>query len=365
MLWHLAILSFGSASVLYRSNHGTQASSGSLLLTRQVDEPLPEDPPSCRPACTSLGCGAGDSCSIDDPQDETDELLKRSLGLNWAFSLNNATDADGTLTKRLFTYTAGETDPERYTGDRPPTNDEANSYLPVVIAGNEKLNFGNRLKLMTGKNEAACSKQREFKDKPFQIVTSDVFGCTVALLISNRAVWAAHFWEIYSNNVGEDGLGADIPEDPAFDDRVLKFIRGETVDVPAAGEGDYLPPSGPSPNAKFFNKLDTDETTLVIFTPLKDGAEYSLENIHFKNHYGPEGELVKAFKTLLGATPKIEVIPYRAVDLNTEGELLDTTARGHVVFQYDPNSDGNGKKAWRCFLESRFAYKDLSAIQSS
>ncbi|KAI0097519.1 hypothetical protein GGR51DRAFT_566483 [Nemania sp. FL0031] len=49
------------------------------------------------------------------------------------------------------------------------------------------------------------------------------------------AVWAAQFWENYSNGLDDEQLGADIPNDPAFDDGVLKFMRGETVDAPAPG----------------------------------------------------------------------------------------------------------------------------------
>jgi len=29
------------------------------------------------------------------------------------------------------------------------------------------------------------------------------------------------------------------------------------------------------------------------------------------------------------------------------------------LFQYDPNSDGKGKKAWRLFIEGRVMYKDI------
>ena len=108
-----------------------------------------------------------------------------------------------------------------------------------------------------------------------------------------------------------------------------------------------------------FNNAESDETRLYIFTPVQYRTEISLDNLRFPNHYGPEGEVVRTVNTLLGTNPMVEIVPYDRVNFREEENLLDTTSRGHVVFQYDPNSDGNGKRAWRLFLENRFDYKEL------
>lgn len=135
--------------------------SGNLLFARQADDPDPPDSPLCLPACTSLSCGGTDFCEVQDPQDE---VLKRSLDLDWAFSFNNATNADGTLSKRLFTYKAGSTDSNDYTGDTRPTNDQANTYLPMVVAGNDKVNFGARLATVRSKFPNHRDKGRNTRD---------------------------------------------------------------------------------------------------------------------------------------------------------------------------------------------------------
>lgn len=328
-----------------------------------------DQPPNavCVAPCTSESCGGADFCSPNP------DLEARSLSLpdwgqesSWALSFRsfrNTSHQDGDLDKRLFTYKAGSTNQDDYTGDTEPTEPEAVKYLFAVSDGEEINNFGNQLRLVSATgDERAVSKQREFKNLPFQIVSQGVYGCTVVVLVSNRGVWASHLWEIYSSGTAQDELGADNANDPAFDDRVLKFMRGQAVSSPAPGDPEhpYITPSGPGIKADFFNKVESDQTTLYIITAMREGsATYAPENINQPTHYGKDGDVVKTVTAILGHKPRVVIVPYwRANPYDPdEAPLFETTTRGRMLFQYDPNSDGNNKKAWRMFIENRFDYK--------
>lgn len=69
----------------------------------------------------------------------------------------------------------------------------------------------------------------------------------------------------------------------------------------------------------------------------------------------------KAFRDRLGRQPKVYRVPYKRLDYRKpEEEALENKSnRGMHLFQYDTDSDGKGKKAWRIFNEMRYMVKDV------
>ncbi|KAI8954476.1 hypothetical protein F4801DRAFT_533345 [Xylaria longipes] len=331
------------------------------VIGRQDD--LPEDSALCIPSCELGTCGNGGSCSIGSM------LLKRNLGLD---SIFNSSDHEfvGALEKRLFTYTPGSTDEKDYTGRTAPKLSQVNGYIPAVDNGGEDGYFHAPLptiELDGGGgivDERAVSQQVAFGDDPFQIISTNVYGCTVIVVASTRGVWMTHLWESYSNGKDSEGNNLDTPGDPAFGQRVLMFLKGDQVSNPAPnGYKDYIAPRGPGIDTNLYNNKRTDQTTVFIFTPCKPEYDTPSEGcLKYPNRYGRNGEVVKTIGEIFGVRrPKVALVPY--VPLNTndprQSAELGTNNRGAALFQYDPNSDGNGKKAWRLFLEKRFDYLEV------
>lgn len=145
------------------------------------------------------------------------------------------------------------------------------------------------------------------------------------------------------------------------------FLAGQPVTDPSPnGYKDYVAPSGPGIDVNMFNNKATDQTNVFIFTPTKAGTSRAdmtnLQNLKYYNRYGPGGEVVKTIAGIFGVrSPRVTLVPYRPLDTSTpaQSEQLGTDSNGVALFQYDPDSDGNGKRAWRLFLEARVYYQDL------
>jgi hypothetical protein len=147
--------------------------------------------------------------------------------------------------------------------------------------------------------------------------------------------------------------------DPIFVDRVIKHLRGQPVNNPAPSSyRAYIPPIGPGIDASLFN-ADSDETYLYIMTPIarniKDEKSKLLE-------YPIRARAIAtAVKRHIGKTPETVESPYLRLNYNLPEEeaLENRSRRGMALFQYDPNSDGNGKRAYRLFLEEKFRDMEL------
>jgi hypothetical protein len=77
--------------------------------------------------------------------------------------------------------------------------------------------------------------------------------------------------------------GKDTLDDPAFDDRVLKFLKGVEVTNPAMNErSGYSQPVGPGITADYYeNRLDN--TIAYIFTPIPDDETAGSQNLLYEN----------------------------------------------------------------------------------
>jgi hypothetical protein len=174
-------------------------------------------------------------------------------------------------------------------------------------------------------------------------------------------------WESYSNGKDADGSNLVAAGDPAFNQRVLMFLQGQAVANPLPnGYTAYIAPTGPGINANLFNIKATDQTTVFIFTPVKAGtAKADMNNansLKYKDRYGADGEVRNTIGAIFGdSRPRVTIVPYMPLNTNDPAQAAQfgTDARGNVLFQYDPNSDGNGQKAWRLFMEGRVFYKNI------
>ncbi|KAF2734822.1 hypothetical protein EJ04DRAFT_512249 [Polyplosphaeria fusca] len=349
----LLLVSFGAASPWH-----LREAEVSALFARQDET----DPPSCSTSCDIDTCGGG-TCSVaglslnSRSVDDLGVLLESLAFINVTRAYGNGKELhvdSRELSKRIWRFDPASNTP---VGDTEPTTAEVDTYVPAVFNGREDTYFGSPLFLSAG-DERAYSQQVEFGNRPFQIMTGGIHGCMTVMLVSNRAVWAAHFWESYSH--GKPNLDTPATE-PAFVDRVLKFIKGEEVKNAAPSTyKPYITPTGPAPNPDWFNG-DNDETQLFISTPIADGQK--LENPNAKLKYPTRVTAMESeFRRRIGKKPKAVRIPYMRLDYSKPAEkaLENRSNRGMHLFQYDPDSDGKGKRSWRIFMEARYTVKNLS-----
>jgi hypothetical protein len=172
----------------------------------------------------------------------------------------------------------------------------------------------------------------------------------------------AHFWESYSHRGVRDSEPKDEPAtDPLFVERIIKFIRGEAVSKPTPGYKPYITPTadGGAIKPDLFNGAD-DETMLFISTPIAEGASISARRPKLK-YEKRVGEMEKAFKSVIGKTPQIFRVPYQRLNYNDPADeaIVNKANRGMHLFQYDPSSDGKGKRSWRLFNEARYKVHNL------
>ena len=171
-----------------------------------------------------------------------------------------------------------------------------------------------------------------------------------------------HLWESYSNGKDADGKNLVGPNDAAFNQRVRMFLKGQAVTNPLPnGYKDYIAPTGDGIDANLFNNGRSDQTTIYIYTPYDRSKPGQV--LKYDARYGPNGEVKDTIGEILGNNrPKIVMLPYTPLDTGdpVEREQLGTNSRGCVLFQYDPNSDGNGKRAWRLFAEKGYFTKAIT-----
>lgn len=146
--------------------------------------------------------------------------------------------------------------------------------------------------------------------------------------------------------------GKDTLDDPAFDDRILKFLKGVEVTNPAMNEkSGYIQPVGGGITADYYTNR-RDNTLAYIFTPIPDTDTAGSQNLLYTKRVNKL--IVPTLMDILSVRkPKVIAVPYERVSIGEEDQL-DTTQRGKVLFQFDPNSDNNGRRAWRLFMENRY-----------
>ncbi|KAL8893446.1 MAG: hypothetical protein Q9192_005253 [Flavoplaca navasiana] len=168
-----------------------------------------------------------------------------------------------------------------------------------------------------------------------RIGTEELIGCNVVVAISDKEVWMGHFVE--DTGFGQHDL--DTPKgQQGFRDNVLAGISGTAT-------GKY--PTIKSEEARLNPKIGTasrrpKSVVVWIITGQHNGNE---------RMYPDEVELMQAeLKKTLSLDKDPKVHQYEVVE--GKDPRFDTEALGTVLFEYDPNN--NGQKSWRLL-----AHKDL------
>ncbi|KAF2150412.1 hypothetical protein K461DRAFT_269867 [Myriangium duriaei CBS 260.36] len=288
------------------------------LLFSRADEcaPIPAtwDPetPRCIKLCSPSTCGASSS-----PSKRDDYIAQVSDGArNSSFSLE----------KRMQDYITQGYLPA-YLGQ----NLHGGPYASIYGAplGRE----GSPLPLITG---GTGTWHAPYDGAPFALGTAGFHGCTGIVIVSNRAVFMAHTWEVPSWTGDQSTFKAD----------VLDYFNGE---IPSG--------SAPALTTSLFNQPG-DNTKIHIFHPRV------FNSVYVDSQYKQKLALLRA--VLLNALPQASIATYNynrlnynsALDLNAAGtstysdyQMSLTTERGGILFQYDPRGTDDGQQDWRLFME--------------
>ena len=186
----------------------------------------------------------------------------------------------------------------------------------------------------------SSSEFKKFGNVPFNIGTKDLCGCTCLFLVSDQAVYAAHYYE-------------DIAFNPrGFQRQVKDFLRSPCSWV--SGE-EQLRYKGLQQVKKYFPE---DTTDAFIMTPAKEIGEdrnglpgYDTTKAQYKQRMdGQESyisQLQNIVRDMIGVKPEVHV--YEAAEKEKEGAKLDYTVSGRGLFQYDPQGPGEV----RLFFENK------------
>ena len=161
---------------------------------------------------------------------------------------------------------------------------------------------------------------------PINIGLSGLCGCSGLIVMSEAAVYFAHYFEDLSFDSGDVEFPAD------FQSQVIDFLNNGLTDQPA------VQISLAANAASFQNQAGA---SAFIMTPLKEGGT------------GPEypdqiAQLSTTVAQITGLTPTVLI--YDPLDCTSE-ELL-TDARGAALYQYDPvNQAVAPQKGFRFIFE--------------
>ncbi|USP74609.1 uncharacterized protein yc1106_01883 [Curvularia clavata] len=366
LLWLSVALSFAYSKAI----PSAESPQLDLLISRQNGQ-LPREV--CWSTCElSSGCGGG-FCSIGSLLARSDPVSSVAANV----SIEHLDVDENPLHRRTFRYSSDQRDPPTR---KRPTKGQSKSYVVPILnqEGPRDTYFGPLLSLfhdrgLSSADERAVSVQREFGSEQFQIGTNALMGCTIVILVSKTHVWMSHLWEAYSNG------GDDSNSNRAFDERVVDFIKGRTVTNPAASpimqnepwrledpkkKNDfkvYIPPSTPGIDPNVFKSERGSQVSLYIMAPTIREATSNDFPLRYPNHVA---SIKNAIKEQLGGK-KPSTYEYKYVTLDPDNVPADEkkmyeTTRGTALFQYDPDSDGRGKRAWRLWLEDTFFTVDLS-----
>ena len=99
-----------------------------------------------------------------------------------------------------------------------------------------------------------------------------------------------------------------------------------------------------------------DQTQLFVITPVE-----SISNLRFQARCREKGEAVNTIQEIINARKAtLRITPYKPRD--PKDPLVGTDSKGNAIFQYDPDRDGKGTRAWRLFLGDQHIKMILSLI---
>ncbi|KAM0597072.1 hypothetical protein ACHAPH_003346 [Verticillium nonalfalfae] len=315
----------------------------------------------------STGCGSGaSSCSIFDKRDyATEASTPQSAG----YTLWNET-AQEYVQVSSDEYTA-ELIERSVLVKRWDENDKKgwnrasigkylfNQFHPQ---GKPVEKFGKTRSIVTGFDMATVSQQATFnaKTKPFQLGSGGLHGCTVLTIISRRAVYMAHYWEVHALN-RDDDLSDGSQGLANFQSRVEFTLTGDKRKDSAT--------KGVGVRWDWFNK-DGDNTRILIMSPYKDEfkpptARYKTrkQDLEYPNKVQEIINLLKVEGRIPNAAAVIQ--GYQRLNYSWDRNALenvgpdandvDRSERGIACFQY------NGDKTYRLFYE-HVMYWDTDSV---
>lgn len=186
----------------------------------------------------------------------------------------------------------------------------------------------------------------------FSLGTAELCGCTTLIIISRRGVYMGHYWESISFNPDKVWLDHYGDKDKCFEKTV---IDGLTSGVRSGGSQEQVSLKGQASKIedqyiKAYLMIPTESNNDVVdgyrdrWTQMKDTVNEFVPTINTPPLPPPPGTVPPP-----GPAPKNRWTEVKYDALNNENPLLQTTARGRVLFKFDPNE--NGKKRAALWVE--------------
>jgi hypothetical protein len=165
--------------------------------------------------------------------------------------------------------------------------------------------------------------------------TSGLCGCTTLIIISRRAFYGTHWWESISFEPDNQWLKPGETPDQIFQRTVLDGITKGNTRGSAYAQMPLVP-----------GQIDDDSIRAYLIRPNKSFGGT-------KDGYQKQWDLIKSTITSmlprLGEDGRIQDIVYNRLAMGSD--LLRISARGKVLFKYDP--DDNGHKRAVLWVEQR------------
>ncbi|KAH0555687.1 hypothetical protein GP486_006369 [Trichoglossum hirsutum] len=191
---------------------------------------------------------------------------------------------------------------------------EADSTVKVVDSSNDDRNTAV-YRVLDGTNAV-------------NVGLSGLCGCTALVVINDRAIYFAHFFE---------NLSFEDDDDQPIDFSVISNFL------------DNGGPGGPS-LATYANVFSTGKTMPFIVSPQKGRDFMYLDHVT---------RLTRKLATMLPGSQAATEYMYKPLDCKKQKKLLEESSAGRVLFQYDPQGSLN----YRLYLQS-FDAKIQSGVTS-
>ena len=276
-----------------------------------------------RSICSSNTCGQNQKRGVlldeevDDDGDSQSELAPRLV--TFEEEENNKTlSTQSELLKRAFP-------------------DYTDKYL-IDITENKG---GRRMTPLIPDSSTSTSVFQQLGNTKVNIGTNGLCGCTCLFLVSDTAVYAAHYYENLAFDSGSRG----------FNRQVERFLEN-TGDWEAGEDGNKYPGL-----AKVKGHFKNENTKAYIMTPAKDTAgpnNAATFDTSVGEYEVPKGRRKAYIQELKNVVNKImpglqpEVHRYKPADCDDEDTLVYTIS-GRALFQFDPTDS----KKTRLFFENK------------
>lgn len=173
--------------------------------------------------------------------------------------------------------------------------------------------------------DMATSSFTEFGSTAISLGTGLLCGCTTLVIISRKGVYMAHYWESMSFDPNEDWL----EEYGTVDDCFKKtFIKGLTEGI----SGEQVP----------LKASEIEDTTIRAYLMIPSETADGDAN-GYRKQWDEIKTTVNKLVPTLGTGDRWEEVKYVVVE--NDWRTLRTTARGRVLFKYDPDQNGMKKAA--------------------